>query len=295
MADIRSLYKSAAGHAAVMAWYDNALRNIGVDYQSLTLDTRYGETHVIACGPQDAPPVLLIEGLGGNALLWKPQLPVLSKSLRVYAVDVIGQTGRSAPTRPPHTGTAYAEWLVEVLDALHVERVSVVGISLGGRLTLKLGAYAPQRVIKTILLSPIGLVTMDFRLFLRILPIGLNLNPSGGETMRRLVRALFTIPETAACREVEDLFVLFGRYYRQQSLNGLPMVFPLPQAELRRFTVPTLLLMGQREQLFNPQRVIERARKLLPDLRETALVPDAGHILNYDQPEKVNERILKFL
>jgi pimeloyl-ACP methyl ester carboxylesterase len=303
MADTRSLYKSAEGHAAVMAWYDCALQNIGVDYQSLIFDTRYGETHVIACGPQDAPPLLLVEGLGGNALLWKPQLSVFLKNFRVYAVDVIGQTGRSAPTRPPHTGPAYAEWLVDVLDALRVERTNVVGISFGGRLTLKLGAHAPHRIIKAVLLSPIGLVAMDFKLFLRLLPTGLNLNPSGGETARRLIRTLFTLPETTACREVEDLFVLFGKHYRQESISGLPMAFPLPQAELRRFNVPTLLLMGQREQLFNPRRVIERAQKILPDLREADLIPDAGHILNYDQTDIVNydqtdivnDRILSFL
>jgi pimeloyl-ACP methyl ester carboxylesterase len=52
-------------------------------------------------GGKNALPVLLIQGLGGNALLWKPQMPALPGRFRVYAEEVIGQMGKSANTWLP--------------------------------------------------------------------------------------------------------------------------------------------------------------------------------------------------
>jgi len=65
-------------------------------------------------------------------------------------------------------------------------------------------------------------------------------------------------------------------------------------AELKQVDLPALLLIGAGEKIYNHQKVIERAQRLIPDLT-AEIIPDAGHLLIMDQPEIINSRILEFL
>jgi len=60
------------------------------------------------------------------------------------------------------------------------------------------------------------------------------------------------------------------------------------------FCAPTLLLIGDHEIMYEPRKAVQRARQLIPNL-QAELVAGAGHMLNSDQPEIVNKRILQFL
>ena len=61
-----SIYKSREGEAEIQALYDEALHSLGLPCESLTVGTRAGDTHVLAAGPKDAPPVLFLPG--GNSI-----------------------------------------------------------------------------------------------------------------------------------------------------------------------------------------------------------------------------------
>ena len=61
-----SIYKSPQGRAEILRLYDEALARLGIEYEDLTVGTRFGETHVLATGPEDAPPVMVLPG--GNFL-----------------------------------------------------------------------------------------------------------------------------------------------------------------------------------------------------------------------------------
>jgi pimeloyl-ACP methyl ester carboxylesterase len=300
MVDSASLYKSPQGYQAMMAWYDAALERLSVPCQSLTVPTRLGETHLVAVGAQEAPPLVLVQGLGGNAMLWEPQLAALSRAFRTYALDVVGQTGKSAPARPSPSDDSYSQWLVDVLDALDIERADVVGLSFGGRLVMRLAAFAPQRVSKAALLSSIGIARLNLGVTRRMLPIGVNLRRPSETQIRELVQAVLAVPGQEMDERLAEAMVLLLKQHRmalnlRQVINGMRLLFPLPAAELRRVVAPTLLLMGQHEALFRPQAVVARARKLLPNLVAAEIVPDAGHTMNYDRPDFVNARLLGFL
>jgi pimeloyl-ACP methyl ester carboxylesterase len=64
--------------------------------------------------------------------------------------------------------------------------------------------------------------------------------------------------------------------------------------ELRRIAVPTLLLIGEREVIYDPRTAIDRARRWIANL-EAALVPGANHGLPMEQAERVNKQIVGFL
>jgi pimeloyl-ACP methyl ester carboxylesterase len=131
-----AIYASAAGGRAVQRRYREILGLWPIPNERLTIQTREGDTFVVTCGPQDAPPLLLLHGSGGNTAMWMGDVADWGQDFRVYAIDLVGEPGLSAPSRPRLASEAYALWLDDVLRALDVPRVSIVGVSLGGWLAL---------------------------------------------------------------------------------------------------------------------------------------------------------------
>src|SRR5215211_7131664 len=57
-----SIYRSSGGEAEILALYDGALTRLGVEYESTKIDTRFGDTHVLVTGPENAPPLVILPG-----------------------------------------------------------------------------------------------------------------------------------------------------------------------------------------------------------------------------------------
>ncbi|MBC8170106.1 MAG: alpha/beta hydrolase, partial [Anaerolineae bacterium] len=89
----------------MMHWYDQVLAELPCN--SLYVDTRYGETHLLTAGSPDAPPLVLVHGINVSALNWQAQIRRLAADYYVIAPDVIGFAGRSAPVRLPYAGDGY--------------------------------------------------------------------------------------------------------------------------------------------------------------------------------------------
>jgi len=175
------IWKSEAGRAAVLERYAQFLQHWPTPSAQLRLPTSQGETFVVACGPQGAPAVLLLHGSMANTTSWNGDAAILARRFRVYAVDMIGEPGFSAPSRPPLSSEAYAVWMDEVMAGLGVERAAFVGISLGGWLALDFAVRRPRRVTALALLCPGG-VGVTKNILLWVIPLML-LGPFG----RRLV------------------------------------------------------------------------------------------------------------
>ena len=126
------IYKSTAGARAVRERTLELLREWPVPNQPLRVPTREGETFAVACGAESAPPLLLFHGSGATAAMWLGDVATWAAHFRVYAIDMIGEPGLSAPSRPPLASDAHALWLDDVLRGLGVERAALVGVSLGG-------------------------------------------------------------------------------------------------------------------------------------------------------------------
>ena len=129
---MKSVYKSAEGERAVRERYLEILKYWPVPNRQLRVPTREGETFIIACGDENAPPLLLLHGSVMNSAMWVGDVAALAPHFRIYAVDIIGDAGLSAPSRPKFASDAHALWLDDVMHALSLTRTSVVGVSLGG-------------------------------------------------------------------------------------------------------------------------------------------------------------------
>jgi pimeloyl-ACP methyl ester carboxylesterase len=287
MPDLSPLYRSPRGMAEALASYDAALARITVSHETFYLSTRFGETHVLAAGPQEAPSLVLPHGWNGNAAGWWPQINTLAASFRLYAPDTIGQAGRSAPARPSTHGPAYGLWLADVLDGLALTRPALVGGSGGAWLILKLAEVAPERIGRAVLLSPAGVVRPRLGFLLGAARVGM-LRPDESTPLRY---ARLASPPPL---QVDEAEVSLGA----AALLALKPQLPpptLPDLSLRRLTAPTMILLGELEAIFPPNAVLRRARRVLPGLTHTEIIPGAGHNLSYEQAAVVNERISRFV
>ena len=94
------LYKSEEGLNKIMSWYENVKSEINVEHESIFVTTRFGKTHAIVAGEDHSKSLILIPGIAGCAPLWRHQINELSKYFKVYALDIVGQPGKSDPNPP---------------------------------------------------------------------------------------------------------------------------------------------------------------------------------------------------
>lgn len=274
-----SIYKSPAGQQAVAALYDRLLASWPVPSTHLTVPTRHGDTFVVASGEPSAPPLVLLHGAGTNAAMWAADAVEYCRRYRVFAVDLIGEPGKSAPNRPSWEGPAYAQWLADVLDGLQIDRASFVGLSQGAWCALKLAVADPSRVERLALMSPGGIVPDKLSFLFRVLPLML-LGRWGSRRVNRIV-----LGGQAVAPEVEEVLTVLTTHFRPR-VGTLPI---FTDAELAQLTMPVLLLIGARDALRDAAKITARMQSLMPQLTAT-IVPDGGHALLNTAP-----RILAFL
>ncbi len=178
-----AFFKTEAAEARYRVAYDAVLAKWPVAYQEITVPTRLGVTHVIASGPADAPPLVLLHAAMATATVWRPNVEALSEHFRVYAVDTVGQGGRTVASRRIESRRDYADWLNDLFDGLGIARASIVGNSYGGFIAFNQAAMAPERIERMVLISPAGG-------FVSVVPWFLSTDLPGaeGSSARRLRR-----------------------------------------------------------------------------------------------------------
>lgn len=263
-----SIYKSPAGKNELMALYDAVLARWPVAYDTYKLPTRHGDTFIIASGEKSAPPLVLLHGAASNAVSWVGDVVAYSQHFRVYAVDLPGEPGRSAENRPSWHGPAFAEWLEDVLDGLKIPKTALLGISQGGWTALRFATLRPQRVTKLVLLAPGGVVATRPSFIWKAIFLSM-FGRKGAERINRIVIGKPHMhPE--AVKFMDAILTHFKARIEKEYLFS--------DDELKRLTMPTLLIGGAEDALFSMESVIPRMKKLVPQLK-SELIPGMGHAL----------------
>lgn len=254
---------------AFFAAYEALLKRWPSGVESFALSSPYGRTQVHACGPDDAPPVLLVPGGGATSTVWSAMVEPLARSHRVYAVDLLGDAGRSvAQGLPMRTVEDAMGWLDTVLDGLGVPAAQVCGHSYGGWLSLAYAAHAPHRVSRLVLLDPTDCFAgMRPRYLLHALPSLLIPSPARTRAFLRWETAGLPVDQ-----EWLEVAALAARLERPRIV--MPER-PRPE-DLRRITAPTLLLLAEHSRTHDIRRVEEAARRSMPAVT-TAVVPGTSH------------------
>ncbi len=152
-----SIYKSETGKIEIQKYYSKLLESLVVEYKEINIETSYGNTFIIESGVDGGIPIILLHGSGINSSMWVSDINELSKKYKVYAVDILGECGRSSEKYLSYKNQDYADWLDEVRSKLGIETVNIIGASLGSWIGLKYSIHYPLQVNKLILLAPAGI------------------------------------------------------------------------------------------------------------------------------------------
>ncbi|MFG2908938.1 alpha/beta fold hydrolase [Kitasatospora sp. NPDC048286] len=282
-------FVTESARAKFLAAYDRAMELWPSPRQELDVETAYGSVHVHRYGPATGDPIVLLHGHAGHPSNWYPQIAALGEHHPVYAIDTLDDPGRSVQRAVAAGSPENAAWLGEVLAGLALERVHLVGASYGGWLALNQAVHAPERLASVAPLDPGGIEKVPARFYVHLVA-GL-FGMLAPRPLRPAVARLLANPALSAPREMTAPLMLALRSYKP---SGRPPVRTFTDEELASIRVPVLVLVGRRSALLRPHRVVERVTRLIPGVR-AEILERAGHGLNLEQPETVNERLLGFI
>src|SRR5262245_3839461 len=101
MSNIPATFRSAESESAFQAEYDTGADKLPAPVGEVDVPTPYGTTRVNICGAADAPPVVLLPGAGATSTVWFNNVSSLMRSYQVFAVDLMGDYGRSVRDGQP--------------------------------------------------------------------------------------------------------------------------------------------------------------------------------------------------
>ncbi|MFN2274122.1 MAG: alpha/beta fold hydrolase [Anaerolineales bacterium] len=281
-----SIYFTPQVQAEMMAIYDAKLAQWPTPYETRYVDTSYGKVHVIISGPEEAPPVLLLNAGQMAGWSWMTNAGALNERYRTYAIDTIGEPGKSELSDIEHfpkNGAEWSELLVEIADGLGVGKTYIVGASNGGFLALNHAIHHPERIEKIALLGSMGLP------------------PSTNENIMRIAFAqMFPLKwvqdntirwsfgdDLALRAQIDNWFRLVFQTAPQQS----PPV-TMRAEELRQVGVPTLALLGTEDELMGDLEAVKALASNVPEIEIVEI--EASHLMGMEEPETCNRLILEF-
>ncbi len=246
----------------------------------------YYEVH----GESDRPALVLAHGAGGSTLSWWQQIPHFSAGYRVVVFDH-RIFGRSVCTADDFHPRHFPADLLAILDAEGIERTAIVAQSMGGWTGLPTALGHPERVSCLVLAgTPGGVFTEAVMLnAMRVLEM------TGDEGIPSSAALAPNFPE----REPE----LAGLYDQINALNERfePALLArmadddlrLTPEKLMGYSTPTMMIVGEHDQLFPPE-VLHEVAGVIPGA-EIRDIPIAGHSTYFETPGPFNELVDEFL
>ena len=277
-----NIYRSERGARLVQERYWEFLNRWPVPSWQLRVPTRQGETFIVACGDENAPPLLLFHGAGTNSAMWMDDVAAWADHFRVYAVDMIGEPGLSAPSRPSLASDAYALWLDDVMEALSLARASIIGVSLGGWLALDYATRRPDRVDRLVLVGPGGVGRQRIRFLLKVAPL-MMLGRRGRNRAMEIAFGIEAMHLTPNFRRFMEFLVLLLEHYRPR-MGWLPI---FSDSALKRLTMPVMVIVGGRDAILDSAQTRRRMEFNVAH-SEVCYLPKAGHVI-VDQSASILE------
>jgi 3-oxoadipate enol-lactonase len=241
----------------------------------------------------EGDPVVFIHGFGLDLRMWAPQWRTFAQRHRVIRYDMRGYGGSSLPAAP----YSHVEDLLALIDSLGAAPVHLVGLSLGGRVALRVAAQEPQAVRSLTLADPAldGHVWTDDWLH-RWRKMTEAAKRGDLDEAKKLWRDHVLFAPANAQPEVADcLRVMIDRYsgwHLRYSDPGTAPQTPVAEA-LASISIPALVLVGEFD-LPDFQAIARRLGRQMPQA-ELRTIAGSGHMSNMEAPQAFNELVLGFL
>ncbi|HAA10883.1 MAG TPA: alpha/beta hydrolase [Cytophagales bacterium] len=255
------------------------------------------------------PPVLFIHGLASYLRSWEPNLHYLSNQYRCLAVDLPG-FGRSDLGLSQGKLSEIAKKLVDFLDYLELDQVSLLGHSMGGQTAIWASLLEPERIKNLILVAPAGFETFteQNRLWLKsFYSVDRVMSTSEDQMRKNYGYNFFRLPERVEAwlhdrmviREAAD----FEQYAQAVVQSWAGMLNEPVFDRLAELTMPTLVVYGEEDFLIpnrnlhpelDTRTVAERGIAQIPN-GQLVMVPQAGHFVHFEQPDRFHQAVIPFL
>jgi pimeloyl-ACP methyl ester carboxylesterase len=257
------------------------------------------------------PVVLLIHGIGDNSTSWEPVHAHLARRFTVIAPDLLGH-GKSDKPRADYSVAAYANGMRDLLSVLGIDRVTVVGHSLGGGVAMQFAYQFPQMVDRLILVGAGG-VTKDVNIVLRLASL-----PVGGEAPLALLRLPLMLPvlqvlgrlmgpvlsSTGVGRDIPNLLRILGELPEPTASRAFTrtlravvdwrgqVVTMLDRCYLAE-PVPVQLVWGEKDPVI-PVEHAHMVHAAMPGSR-LEIFPGSAHFPHHDDPARFIDLVGDFI
>jgi pimeloyl-ACP methyl ester carboxylesterase len=244
-------------------------------------------------------PVLLLHGSGPGVSAWAnwaKTIPVLSRSARVVAPDLVGYGLTVRPDDVTYSLRSWTDHAWAFLDALGLGRVSIVGNSLGGRIALAMAEDHPERLDRLVLMGTPG-VGMEITEGLK----ALRAYEPSPEAMRTLLTTYFAVDTSIITDELVEI-----RYQASAapgSHEAYVAMFNNPQHagndlaitedQVRAIDLPVLLVHGAQDKVV-PVQVAWNMLRLFPDA-DLHVFARCGHWTQIERADDFNTSVEHFL
>lgn len=257
---------------------------------------------VVESGPEEGEAVVMLPGWGCSAYAFRKNVGALGeRGVRVIAVEMKGQGGSDKPLgEGEYTVESLTEHVLEVLDALEIEKATLAGLSLGGLVAARVALEAPERVSRLALFDPVGFGRVRLVGIARLFPVGLGaLLPRVAArrwAFALALRGAYGSRGRPSARDVDEYFAPARDPAFVQTLWALLHEVDwqlLTTDELRRLTMPLLVIFGCEDRLVSP-RDAERLVREAPNGR-ALFIEGVGHASPEEAPDEVNAALVDFL
>ncbi|WP_232668193.1 3-oxoadipate enol-lactonase [Pseudonocardia sp. TRM90224] len=242
-------------------------------------------------GAQDLPVLLLSNSIGTDLHMWDGQVPALTEHFRVLRYDARGHGDSDVPSGP-YSLDRLGRDVLELLDALGLQRVHVLGLSLGGIVAQWLGIHAPQRVERLVLSNTAAYLGPPQQWNQPI--ADLLAAPDMQATTDMFLRNWFPAPMLEGGNEVVDRFRRTLLATRREGVAGSWAA--VRDYDLRRTAAlignPTLVIAGEHDTVTSADHGKELAA-IVPGARFT-LLPTV-HMANVEGEAEFLDAVLGFL
>lgn len=239
----------------------------------------------------NGPPLLYLHAAGGP--IWDPFVEGLCEQFTVYAPHHPG-TGETARDAIYTVDSLWDLVLIyeEILDALNLTSVPVIGTSFGGMMACELAAHRPDRVSKMIVLDPIGLWRDDA-------PVAPYMLMPPEKLLATLYKHLNSEPVQQAIKMPDDpkeVAVITADLVWALGATG-KFVWPIPdkglKKRLHRVKAPTMIVWGEDDALVSAVYAKEFAARIANSRVE--IIKDCGHVPQVERLDVLRPLVANFL
>ncbi|SIS43122.1 Pimeloyl-ACP methyl ester carboxylesterase [Zobellia uliginosa] len=283
---MKALFKTEIGKREILDLYDQKLEELNIEFTYLNIDTGFGKTNIIATGESTNPPIVLIHGSNGCAPIALETYPNLRKNFRVYAVDVVAQPNKSEDKWLSMKDDSYGRWVNEIISSLGLEKVTLVGFSLGGLIILKTLEFDESKVKQVYLAAPAYIVNGNplKTLFKIFIPMKRFMRTQKVKYIEKFLKELFTERDEFAMRYLSKVFLHF-----KMDFTPVPVI---NKSRANSIQTPITLFAAQDDILFPGIKMIKRAKEIFPSLKSAQIFEYSKHVQSKAQNQIIEKAIL---